>query len=352
MVSARASGNPYWLAWGVVAGGILQVLVVAIGLLRLGYFPLFTTHLANPDVLRVLKAILPTMLGFSVLQLNSIVNMRFASELPAGSHSYIYLADRIFELPLSLFVVSIGAALLPTLAKNWAEGDKSGMSATINHYVRLIVFVALPAAAGMFVLAQPISEVLFLGREFKYDDALKTSQVIQVYSFGLILAAGVRILAQGFYAIHSVWFPAAAASVAFVSHVILAFVLTKAFGLNGLAMASVMSSGVNLLMLAFAYNAWVGSLQVKQLFRSLAKYLVCVVVMIAVLQIYGPFQRLVGAARPGSRAFVLISTIAIGGLSYMACAALLKIPEYRETVATFRRRLRRKMRDYSSEPLS
>lgn len=339
---SRSTGDPLLLSWAVVVGGFAQTLLLAIGLIRAGYFPWFTFQWDNNDVFRVLKAIVPSILGLSILQLTTIVNMRFASELTAGSHAYLYLADRILELPLSLFVVSIGAALLPTLSKSFVEGNRQAMSSTINHFVRLIVFVALPASVGMFVLAQPIAEVLFLGREFKYDDAVKTSQVIQVYSFGLVLSAGVRILAQGFYAIQSVWFPAAAAMVALVSHVILSYVLTGIFGLNGLAAASVLSTGVNLLMLALAYNAWVGELEIRNLLKSLLRYSLCVLAMVVSLQIYGPLQRFVGAARPGSRAFVLLTTIAVGASIYMLAANFMKIPEYKETVATFVDRLKRR----------
>jgi putative peptidoglycan lipid II flippase len=333
-------GNSTWLAWSVIAGGFMQMAVLAIGLMREGYFPKLSFDWDSPEIGQVAKAILPATLGFSLLQLTAIVNMRFASELAPGSHSYLYLADRIFELPLSLFVVSIGSALLPTLSKHWAEGDKTAMSVTINHCVRLIVFVALPAAIGMFVMAQPIAEVLFLGREFKYDDAVRTGQIIQVYSFGLVIAAGVRILSQGFYAIQNVWFPAAAALVALISHTILAFVLTKAFGLNGLASASVLSSSVNLLMLAFAYNAWVGDLGLKDLVKSVAKYSAAIVIMVGALQVYGPLQRIVGAARPGSRAFVLLSTISLGAAAFLFASALLQIPEFREMSSTLTKRLK------------
>lgn len=338
---SRRSGDPLVIAWAVLAGGGMQMLVVAIGLWREGYFPKFRFDWGSDDVGRVVKTIIPAILGFSLLQLTSIINMRFASELPAGSHSFLYLADRVFELPLSLFVVSVGSALLPTLSQNWAEGNKEAMSRTLNHCVRLIVFIALPAAVGIFLLAQPITEVLFLGREFKYEDTVRTSQIIQVYSLGLVLSAGVRILAQGFYAIQSVWYPAAAAVVALVSHLVFAYVLTKAFGLNGLAGASVLSTSMNLLMLAFAYNAWVGTLELKELGKSLLKYSVCVGAMAASLQIYGPFQRYVGSVRSGSRAFVLLTTIAIGAAAYLAVAAVLRLPEFREFSKTLKQRLMR-----------
>ncbi|RYZ66172.1 MAG: murein biosynthesis integral membrane protein MurJ, partial [Proteobacteria bacterium] len=237
LISPNAAAPEDILAWAVIAGGVLQMIVLVPGVLKAGFFPRFTAAWGSPDVLRVVKAILPSMFGMSIMQVTAIVNMHFTSTLPSGSQSYLYFADRILELPLSMFVVSVGSALLPTLAKYWAEDNKEAMSDTINHYIRLILFVAIPAAIGMFCLAQPIVSVLFLGKEFKYTDALATAQVIQVYSFTVIIAAGVRILAQGFYAIQNTWFPAVAGAVALCSHLIFAYTLTNAFGLNGLAAA-------------------------------------------------------------------------------------------------------------------
>jgi putative peptidoglycan lipid II flippase len=339
MIALRTHAPSISLAWTVLAGGFAQMLVLLPSLKKAGYLPKFSFDWDRPDVQRVLKAVLPSIFGLSILQLTALVNMRFAADLASGTHSYLYLADRILELPLSLFVVSIGAALLPTLSSHWAAGDREGMGETINHYVRLIFFAALPAAIGMFILAQPISEVLFVGREFKYDDALATASVIRVYSFLVIFSAGVRILAQGFYAIQNTWFPALAAAVALISHVLFAYVLTREFKLEGLAAASVASSVVHFLMLATAYNAWVGSLHIKTLLKSFAKFVVCGGFMVATLQAYVPIQRFVIGRFYGSRALGLVIVIALGGFVYLICAHLLRINEYRETVATLKARL-------------
>jgi putative peptidoglycan lipid II flippase len=342
LFSPRVAAPETVLAWSVIVGGFLQMAVLVPGVVKSGYFPRFTFKWNTPEILRVLKAVIPSTFGMSVMQITALVNMHFASRLPSGSHTYLYLADRILELPLSMFVVSVGSALLPTLAAYWAEGNREGMADTINHYIRLIIFVALPAALGMFVLAQPITEVLFMGREFSYDDAVKTSQVIQVYAFSVIVAAGVRILAQGFYAIQNTWFPAVAGSVALVSHILFAYALTKTFGLRGLAAASVLSATVNLLMLATAYNSWVGSLQVRKLGMSFAKFLVCGAVMVGSLQLYEPLLGMFGG-RYVSRAFLLLGMIAIGAFAYMATAHFMRIPEYSETAATFGGKLKRKI---------
>jgi putative peptidoglycan lipid II flippase len=338
LLSPKFSAPERVLAWSVIAGGFLQMGVLIPSVVKSGYFPRFTFDWSSPEIRRVFKSVLPGAFGMSIMQITIVVNMHFASYLPKGSHAYLYYADRILELPLSMFVVSIGAALLPTLAKFWAEENRSAMSETINHYIALIIFVAFPAALGMFVLAHPITEVLFMGREFKYADAVATAQIIQVYSFSVIISAGVRILAQGFYAIQNTWFPAVAGSVALCCHVILAYTLSKAFGLNGLALASVLSATVNLLMLAAAYNSWVGSLQLLRLLKKFAWFLICGAIMVGILLCYEPLLHFVSGKFPGARVFSLLTTILGGGLAYMLTAHILKIPEYKETIATFRKR--------------
>jgi putative peptidoglycan lipid II flippase len=338
--SPRFSAPEQVLAIGVLIGGFLQMLVLVPGVVKAGHFPRFKFALESRDVWRVLKAFVPGMIGLSLMQLTIVVNMFFASRLPSGSQSYLYLADRILELPISLFVVSIGSALLPTLARFWAEGNRRALSSTVNHSMRLILFVAFPSALGMFFLARPIVDVLFLGREFKYVDAIATSQVIQVYAFSVVMAAGVRILAQGFYAIQNTWFPALASLVALIAHVLFAVTLTSAFGLNGLAAASVGSLTVNLLMLATAYSKWVGDLESRRLIRAFGKFAVCGVAMVGVLMLHDRVLAIFGT-RFFARASVLGVTIVAGAAVYLLAARLLKVDELRDATAVVLSKVRR-----------
>jgi putative peptidoglycan lipid II flippase len=330
-LSPRLAAPESALAWAVILGGCLQLGILIPGVWRAGFLPRPTFRWGSNDIARVVWAMLPGIFGMSILQLTSVVNMYFASHLPSGSQSYLYLADRLLELPLSLFVVSVGAALLPTLSKLHHDGNRAAMSETVNHSIRLILFIALPASVGLFVLAHPIVEVLFLGREFKYADALATAQLVQVYSLGVIVLAGTRILAQGFYAIQNTWYPAVAGLVSLISHILFAAALTRSFGLAGLAAATVASAGVNLIMLALAYNSWVGALRLRDLAKNLAKFAFCAAVMVGALQIYGIIMhQLVG--RFFTRSAVLFVTIAIGLIAYMAVARVLRLREYTETV--------------------
>jgi putative peptidoglycan lipid II flippase len=116
------------IAWGVVAGGALQMLILIPALRKANFFPKLKWDLSNPDVLRILRNMIPGMLGLGLLQITTIVNLRFASSLGEGPITYIYLADRLLELPLSLVSVSLGTALLPTLASLWSSDQKKKMT--------------------------------------------------------------------------------------------------------------------------------------------------------------------------------------------------------------------------------
>ncbi|MEK6555511.1 MAG: murein biosynthesis integral membrane protein MurJ, partial [Bdellovibrionota bacterium] len=111
------------LAWGVLAGGVAQLIMVVLPLMKMGEMPSITWHLGSRGVQMFFRNLLPSLLGMSVLQLMTLFNTNFASRLPEGSHSYIYFADRLLEFPLSLLSVSLGVALLPTLSSLWAQGE-------------------------------------------------------------------------------------------------------------------------------------------------------------------------------------------------------------------------------------
>lgn len=335
-------GSPapeFAIAWAVVIGGLLQVALLIPAVVRLKQFPSWSWNWRNPDVVRSLQLVLPTLFSLALPQLIILVNTRFAASLKSGSHTYLYLAERLLEFPLSLFVVSLGATLLPTLTQQWSAGDRESMTDTINHIIRLVIFISLPAAIGLFVLAQPICEAFFLGREFKYNDALATSRVIRIYSFALVFWAGTRILSQGFFAIQNMWYPTVAGGIALVSHVIFAFALTRSFQLEGLAAASVASSLVQFLMLAVAYNSWVGRIELKRLIFSLGKYAVCSLVLVVAVQSYGPIhQALVGRFR-GGREVALFAAIIFSASTYFLSAYVLRVSEFRETARVFLEKL-------------
>lgn len=341
------------LAWSVIVGGFMQMAILIPSVVRAGYWPRFSLLWKVdgqwrpiwklPEVRRVFMALGPSLLGLSILQLSSLISIYFASHLQQGAQFYMYCADRIQELPLSLFAVSVGSAILPTLSAQWSRGDRGAMTSTLSHSLRLIAFVALPSAIGMFILAQPITEVLFLGKEFKYQDVVPTAQIIQVYSLGLLVTAAIRIMVQGFYAMGNTWYPALVGVITLVAHVVFSWAGTRAFGLLGLAGANVLSAAVNLLMLSVAYERWLGSLGWKLIAGRLLRFAVAGVALALGCMVYDPIIAEFGS-RFVTRTFALTVAILFGGGLYMAAAALMKLEEYQETVARVIEKIARKLK--------
>lgn len=216
------------LAWAVFVGGLLQLGFQLPYLFRLGFLKWPKLNLKDAAVNRVLKHMMPAILGVSVAQISLVINTIFASFLQSGSVSWMYYADRLMELPTGVLGVALGTILLPTLSKHSAGQDPRAFSALLDWGIRLCFLLALPAAVGLAVLSFPLIATLFMYREFSMHDAQMTQGALIAYSFGLIGLILIKVLAPGFYARQNIKTPVKVAiftlvmtqlmNLAFVSH--------------------------------------------------------------------------------------------------------------------------------------
>jgi putative peptidoglycan lipid II flippase len=330
------------LAWSTVAGGVLQLAILLPPLIQNRMVPRLRAWWSHPGVRQVLRAMGPSILGLSVMQLAVLINTHFASKLEEGANYWIFTADRLMELPLSLFAVSIGTAALPTLSSLWSNGDREGMSRTSLHALKLSLFMALPCAVGLYFLAEPIVRILLEHGHFTPHDTVMIGSVIKIYGFGIIFATGVRVLAPAFYATKDTSTPAQAAVIALVCHVFLAYNLTKIYGVMGLAASSVLSGLINLTYLVARYQAKIHHLSFRELFKSVMKFVVASVALGAATQSFDFFSRLFGVTRWG-QLLSLSFCIGVSGTCFFVVAFLLKTPELTETVGEFYKRIHKKL---------
>lgn len=188
------------LAWGVMLGGILQLLLQVPFLKQLGLLPRFRIELHDEGVWRILKLMGPALFGVSIAQISLLINTIFASFLVTGSVSWLYYADRLMEFPTGMLGVALGTILLPSLAKHYADNDPSQYSQLLDWGLRLTLMLALPAAAALAVLSVPLISTLFFYGQFSAHDVFMTRQALVAYSLGLLGLIMVKILAPGFYA--------------------------------------------------------------------------------------------------------------------------------------------------------
>lgn len=331
-----------YLAWGVLVGGVVQMALVGHLLWKMGILPrLRWRPWSVGGVKRVLVNMVPGVVGLGVLQLMSLVNVNLASRLPEGSHSYIYWGDRILELPQSLIAVSLGAALLPTLSQLHAE-KLDEMLNTAREHLQLLLFLTLPSAVGLFLIAQTLSEALFMRGQFLRSDAVITANIIQIYALLLMASSFSRVLVPSFYARKNTWLPATVSAVTLVFHVFVALWSTDRYGLLGLVGATTLSGFFNVMVLSLCYRAMIGPLGVKDIISvgwrwlpGLAAMAVWVWVVQDLLLAVWP------EGRSLTRAVILIATVLPAVFLYLGISAKMKVSEAEKVIGLLRRRFRR-----------
>lgn len=192
---------------------------------------------------------LPTVFGAAVYQLNILLGTLLASFLPVGSVSYLYYADRLVQFPLGVFGIAVSTAALPSLAKLAAKGEMEEYDTALSMALGLTLFIALPAAAGLIGLANPVISLLFERGAFTPEAVSATASALVAYSVGLPFIALSRPLVAGFYALEDTKTPVKIAVGCLVLNIGLGFGLMQFLAHVGLALAVSASSLLNFVLL-------------------------------------------------------------------------------------------------------
>jgi len=240
------------LAWGVLIAGFAQLLVQVPALVRLGLLPRPRWGWHHSGVRKILRLMIPTLIGSSVAQINLLLDVVIATFLVSGSVSWLYYSDRLLEFPLGVFGVALSTVILPNLSRKFARQDPHAFSATLDWALRLALIITLPAALGLAILSTPILITLFQYDAFQLTDAEMASLSLSAYAAGLPAFIAVKVLAPGFYARQDTKTPVKIAIVAMVSNMGLNFIfvgvmLALAFKgpHTGLALASSVAAYIN-----------------------------------------------------------------------------------------------------------
>jgi len=227
------------LAWGVLIGGIAQLLFQLWPLARLKMLPMPRFDWRDEGVRRVLGAMGPALLGVSAAQISALINTQFAAFLGDGRVSWIGYADRLMEFPSALLGVALGTVLLPTLARHHSDAKQDEYSALLDWGLRLAFALALPAALALWLLALPLVATLYhYGALFTVNDVWQTRSALLGYSVGLLGLIVVKILAPGFYARQNLKTPVRIALVTILVTQLFAATLMWPLGHAGLTLAT------------------------------------------------------------------------------------------------------------------
>ncbi|MDQ0012824.1 putative peptidoglycan lipid II flippase [Variovorax boronicumulans] len=192
---------------GVLVGGVLQLALQIPALRALNLMPRVGASFkalraawTDPTTRKVMKLMLPALLGVSVAQISLLINTQIASHLATGSVTWVVNADRLMEFPTAMLGVALGVVLMPQLSSARAAKDDARYSALLDWGLRLVVLLSAPCAIALLLFAQPLVAVLFHNGAFGDEDVKRTTLALMGYGVGLIGIVAIKILAPGYYA--------------------------------------------------------------------------------------------------------------------------------------------------------
>ncbi len=319
----------FGLAFGVVVGGLFQLLLQLPALASKGVRFRPSLSFRHPAVRRIGLLFLPAAFGAAVYQLNIFVSNLLASFLPEGSISYLWYASRLLEFPLGVFGVALATAAFPSLSQLSSRQDTSRYLQIFEDTLGLITVVTVPAMVGLIVLRLPIVEVLFQRGAFDAVTTLRTADALLYYCLGLWPIAVSRIVVSAFHSVQDTRTPVKLSFIAFVANVILSLVLMRPMLHSGLALANSLSAMLNGALLFYCFRermgvwglGWVGSTGVKVVIAS--------GIMGAALWALEPALGWNEACPFLLKCLRLALWIAAGGGVYALCCAALRVREFR-----------------------
>lgn len=311
------------LAMGVVGGAVGHLLVQVPGLVRHGrkYTPVLGVR--DPGVREVGRLMLPRMAGLAAVQLNFLVNTILASSLVPGSLAALNYAWLLMLLPQGVFAQSVATAAFPTFAAQAARHERDEMRRTLAATLRAVLYLTLPAGAGLMILSRPVVQIVFERGAFDQTSTQMVSSVLALYVLGLPAHAVVEIVVRAFYAMHDTRTPVAVGVAAMALNVLLSVALIAAFGAagwmphGGLALANSIATTVEMAVLLALVRRPLGGLEKRSMVAALLRtgaatlFMALIVLVLARwLSPWGPLPIVTLSMGGGAVSYALVSLVA------------------------------------------
>jgi putative peptidoglycan lipid II flippase len=286
-VAQTAAGRAFVLAGSIVVAGALQAGIQLIALeqlgrrgskARAGWFPKAARPGDDTGRLawqRIVRPMAPIAVTLSVTQLNTLVDSALAwlltqpiegaaaiawlpgslaYPLRAGATAALYYAERFYQLPVGLLGVAAATVIFPQLSRHAARGDRAALAGDLTAGLRLVVCLSLPAAVGLILLAEPLARLVLGHGAFSAADVLRTVTTTRAYAAGVVAYCALPLVLRGFYAVGDARRPLIAAGASLAINAILDLALAWPLGEAGLALATAISSVVQLAILGVAFS--------------------------------------------------------------------------------------------------
>ena len=324
------------LAWGVIIGGFLQLAFQIPSLMKLGLLPKPNFKRGHEGVKRIMKLMIPALLGSSVAQINIIINTAIASLLAAGSISWLYASDRFVELPLAIIGVAIGVVILPKLSGDHINDKRNEFSGTLDWGIRLGLLIAMPAMVGLILLAKPILATVLANGANDWKLVEMASMSLITYSFGLPAFILVKVLAPGFYSRQNTKTPVKIGMISVISNIVLSALIVYPWYQSGilgphagLALATALAGYINAGLLFYQLRKQ-SIYQPQSAFKKVwikdfIRIAAGLFAMVIVVTMLNPEDSWWQSANLGRKALILLGLVAAAMVSYFTMLFVLGV---------------------------
>jgi putative peptidoglycan lipid II flippase len=334
----------YAYALGVVAGTLVQLLMMIPALRRIG-FPVGRISLpkrGDVRVKRVLMLMLPVSVGLGLININLLLNSTIGSIVSDQVPRAIDAAFRIYMLPQGMFSVAVATVLFPQLSRLASRGDYAGMQAVLGVGLRQIALLLIPAGAAMLALSEPMVRLVFQRGEFDAESTRLTAEALFWFSFSLPFSGFVLMLTRGFFALQRPWIPTTLAVGSLAINAIGSYLLAGPFGIGGIVIGTTVSNVALVIAEGILLRRALGGFETKRTLLAIAQILIGAAALAAVA--YGVWWGLDDLLGQSLIAQVVSvgSALVAGSATYAAIVLGLRIPEARQIVDLFASRLARR----------
>jgi len=314
------------LVVGIVAGGLVQCLLMGWDMWRAGlsFRPSFAWR--HPALVRIVKLYLPIAAGLLVSLFQVGLDRRLASGISAESIAWMRYATTLQQLPLGLISVAISLAALPRLSQYFAAQQEQAYRQTLGRGLRMVMFLIAPAAVWLWLLSEPLARLIFQHGQSSLEDTGQIVQALHIYLIGMLFAAIDFPLNYAFYARHNTVLPAIVGVLSVGVYIVTAFTLLAPSGYLGLVWADTAKQASHALIMLGLLRWRVGRLD-AQMGRGVLQIALAALAMAGIILLF-----FYSVDRPANHTlwtdtFTLVATGGLGVLAYFAVLALTRFAE-------------------------
>lgn len=327
---------------GVVVGAALNLLLQIRSMRQYRFSYRFTINLHHPGVKQFFLLFMPVVLGLSMNEINLLVSQYLASTLGEGVVYALKQAQRIMMLPVGIFAAAIGLSVFPTMTSHVARGEMEEYKKNLTMGLRTIIFITLPASAGLMALSHPVVRAMYQQGAVTSEQIEMVSVILVFYCIGIVGYGSQQILNRGFYAVQDTKSPVLINVFVLLFNIVLSIALVGPLEYRGLALAYSLTGLLSMAVLGFFLRRKIGPFGGQALAKSALQSVIASIVM-AVIVYYTAvgLEQLLDVSGKLMQVMQVAVGIIAGVLVYAIMAIVMKMEEARMVLRVVKRKLRR-----------